>query len=85
LLVAEGEIEAALEQVDQALPVLRRSTSGEPAFASTCLELARSLGADPRHIRPARALAEQAAQVFAAAGASADAEEARAWLDAHPG
>lgn len=65
--------------------VLRRFTSGDPAPARERLQLARTLAEDPRHLAPARALAEQAAQVLTAAGASTDAEVARAWLAAHPG
>ena len=84
-LVAQGEVDAALEQVEQAISVLRRFTSGDPAPARERLQLARTLAEDPRHLAPARALAEQAAQVLTAAGASTDAEVARAWLAAHPG
>ena len=83
-LVAQGELAAAALQVEQALPVLRRSASGDPAMARDRLQLARMLGADPRFRAPARALAEQAAEVFMAAGASTDVEAARAWLAAQP-
>lgn len=69
----------------QAITVLRRFTGGDPAPARERMQLARTLAEDPRHLAPARALAEQAAQVLTAAGASTDAEVARAWLAAHPG